>query len=54
MLLAKRRVSALLLNADGIISIEGTPVQINGRVVLPGKKPSEETPCRSETSKTSA
>jgi uncharacterized protein involved in type VI secretion and phage assembly len=31
--------SALLLKADGIISIEGTTVQINGRVVLPGKKP---------------
>jgi hypothetical protein len=39
MLLAKRRVSALLLKADGIISIEGTTVQNNGRVVLPGKKP---------------
>jgi len=31
--------SALLFKADGIISIEGTTVQINGRVVLPGKKP---------------
>ncbi len=31
--------SALLLKADGIISIEGTSVQLNGRLVLPGTKP---------------
>jgi len=31
--------SALILKADGIISIEGTTVVINGRLVLPGAKP---------------
>ena len=30
--------SALILKADGIISIEGTTVVINGRLVLPGTK----------------
>lgn len=31
--------SALLLKSDGIVSIEGTTVQLNGRLVLAGKKP---------------
>jgi len=31
--------SALILKADGIVSIEGTTVVINGRLVLPGAKP---------------
>ncbi len=31
--------SALLLKADGLVSIEGASVQINGRLVLPGPKP---------------
>ncbi len=34
-----KATSALLLKADGIISIEGTSVQLNGRLVLPGTKP---------------
>jgi uncharacterized protein involved in type VI secretion and phage assembly len=34
-----KATSALLLQADGLISIEGTTVQINGRLVLPGAKP---------------
>ena len=33
-----KATAALLLQADGIISIEGTTVQINGRLVLPGTK----------------
>jgi hypothetical protein len=31
-----KATSALLLQADGLISIEGTTVVINGRLVLPG------------------
>jgi uncharacterized protein involved in type VI secretion and phage assembly len=31
--------AALILKADGIVSIEGTTVVINGRLVLPGAKP---------------
>lgn len=34
-----KATSALLLQADGLISIEGTTVVINGRLVLPGTKP---------------
>lgn len=33
-----KATSALLLQADGLVSIEGTTVQINGRLVLPGTK----------------
>jgi uncharacterized protein involved in type VI secretion and phage assembly len=31
--------SALILKADGLVSIQGTAVQINGRLVLPGPAP---------------
>ncbi len=34
-----KATSALLLQADGLISIEGTTVVINGRLVLPGGGP---------------
>jgi uncharacterized protein involved in type VI secretion and phage assembly len=34
-----KATSALLLKADGLVSIEGASVQINGRLVLPGPKP---------------
>lgn len=34
-----KATSALILKADGLVSIEGAAVQINGRVVLPGEKP---------------
>jgi uncharacterized protein involved in type VI secretion and phage assembly len=34
-----KATSALILKADGLVSIEGTAVQINGRLVLPSKKP---------------
>lgn len=34
-----KATSALLLKADGLVSIEGAAVQINGRVILPGEKP---------------
>jgi uncharacterized protein involved in type VI secretion and phage assembly len=34
-----KATSALLLRADGIVSIEGTSVQLNGRLVLPSQKP---------------
>ncbi|MBI3184812.1 MAG: hypothetical protein HYZ28_21960 [Myxococcales bacterium] len=34
-----KATSALLLKADGIVSIEGATIQLNGRVVLPGPKP---------------
>ena len=34
-----KATSALLLKADGLLSIEATTVQINGRLVLAGKKP---------------
>jgi uncharacterized protein involved in type VI secretion and phage assembly len=34
-----KATSALLLQADGLISIEATTVAINGRVVLPGVTP---------------
>jgi uncharacterized protein involved in type VI secretion and phage assembly len=31
--------SALVLKADGLVSIEAPSIQLNGRVVLPSKKP---------------
>jgi uncharacterized protein involved in type VI secretion and phage assembly len=34
-----KATSALFLQADGLINIQGTTVVINGRVVLPGAKP---------------
>ncbi len=34
-----KATSALILKADGLVSIEGTTVVINGRLVLPGPKP---------------
>lgn len=34
-----KATSALILKADGLVSIEGTAVQIAGRLVLPGTKP---------------
>jgi uncharacterized protein involved in type VI secretion and phage assembly len=34
-----KATSALLLRADGLVSIEAPSVQINGRVVLPGSRP---------------
>jgi uncharacterized protein involved in type VI secretion and phage assembly len=34
-----KATSALMLKADGLVSIEGASVQINGRLVLPGPKP---------------
>jgi uncharacterized protein involved in type VI secretion and phage assembly len=34
-----KATSALLLQADGLVSIEAPTVQINGRLVLPVKKP---------------
>ncbi len=34
-----KATSALVLKADGLVNIEGTVVQINGRVVMPGPKP---------------
>jgi hypothetical protein len=34
-----KATSALFLKADGLVSIEGTTVVINGRVVLPGGRP---------------
>jgi uncharacterized protein involved in type VI secretion and phage assembly len=34
-----KATSALILQADGLVSIEGTTVQINGRLILPGSKP---------------
>lgn len=34
-----KATSGLLLKADGIVSIEGATIQLNGRVVLPGPKP---------------
>jgi uncharacterized protein involved in type VI secretion and phage assembly len=34
-----KATSALLLKADGLVSIEAAAVQINGRLVLPGAKP---------------
>lgn len=34
-----KATSALLLKADGLVSIEGASVQINGRIVLPSPKP---------------
>jgi len=34
-----KATSALILKADGLVSIEGASVQINGRLVLPGAKP---------------
>jgi uncharacterized protein involved in type VI secretion and phage assembly len=34
-----KATSALLLQADGLINIQGATVVINGRVVLPGAKP---------------
>jgi uncharacterized protein involved in type VI secretion and phage assembly len=34
-----KATSALILKADGLLSIEGTTVLLNGRLVLPGTKP---------------
>ena len=34
-----KATSALLLQADGLVRIEGTTVVINGRLVLPGSGP---------------
>jgi hypothetical protein len=34
-----KATSALLLKADGLVSIEGASVQLNGRLVMPGSRP---------------
>ena len=34
-----KAASALILKADGLVSIEGTSLQLNGRLVLAGTKP---------------
>jgi uncharacterized protein involved in type VI secretion and phage assembly len=34
-----KATSALILKADGLVSIEGTTLQLNGRLVLAGTKP---------------
>ena len=34
-----KATSALLLQADGLVRIEGTTIVINGRLVLPGSRP---------------
>lgn len=34
-----RATSALILHADGLVSIEGTTILLNGRLVLPGSSP---------------
>jgi hypothetical protein len=34
-----KATSALMLKADGMVSIDAAVVQINGRLVMPGTKP---------------